>query len=192
MNNKGFTLIELLAVIVIISILGGIAAVGVISTINSSKNAAYNIMVNNIVTASKTLYDEVNNSYISGSTVYQFEVTGTNCSTDFGCKTNEKITISDDNRIDTNLQSLVSNGFLDGINNECIDSCNKMSDVDMDNCMNSCSNFNNKILIEPRDKKDIGACEITITKSGNDIIVTASDEDDGICPTTDDYAKGNK
>ena len=69
MNNKGFTLIELLAVIVIISILGGIAAVEVISTINSSKNAAYNIMVNNIVTASKTLYDEVSNSYISGSTV---------------------------------------------------------------------------------------------------------------------------
>ena len=71
MNNKGFTLIELLAVIVIISILGGIAAVEVISTINSSKNAAYNIMVNNIVTASKTLYDEVSNSYISGSTPAQ-------------------------------------------------------------------------------------------------------------------------
>ena len=191
MNNKGFTLIELLAVIVIISILGGIAAGGVISTINSSKNAAYNIMVNNIVTASKTLYDEVSNSYISGSTVYQFAVKGSDCSTDFGCNTNEEITVSG-NQIKTNLQSLVSNGLLDGIDNGCIDSCDKKSDVDMDNCINSCSNLNNKILIDPRDKNDIGDCEITITKDGNDIIVTALDEADSICPTTDDYAKGNK
>lgn len=191
MNNKGFTLIELLAVIVIISILGGIAAVGVISTINNSKNAAYNIMVNNIVTASKTLYDEVSNSYISGSTVYQFAVKGSDCSTDFGCNTNRIITISG-NQIVTNLQSLVSNGLLDGIDNGCIDSCDKKSDAERDGCLNSCSNFNNKILIEPRDKKDIGGCEITITKDGNDIIVTALDDSDSVCPTTDDYAKGNR
>lgn len=191
MNNKGFTLIELLAVIVIISILGGIAAVGVISTINSSKNAAYNIMVNNIVTASKTLYDEVSNSYISGSIVYQFAVKGSDCSTDFGCNTNEEITISG-NQIKTNLQSLVSNGFLDGIDNGCIDSCNKKSDAERDICLNSCSNFNNKILIEPRDKKDIGGCEIIIAKNGNSYTVTNYSISNSVCPTTDDYVKGNK
>ena len=191
MNNKGFTLIELLAVIVIISILGGIAAVGVISTINSSKNAAYNIMVNNIVTASKTLYDEVSNSYISGSTVYQFAIKGSDCSTDFGCNTNQKITISG-NQIVTNLQSLVSNGLLDGIDNGCIDSCDKNGDAGRDACLNSCSNFNNKILIEPRDKKDIGGCEIIIAKNGNSYTVTNNSISNSVCPTTDDYLKGNK
>lgn len=48
MNNKGFTLIELLATIVLISILGGIATVSVISVINTSKNKSEKIFVDKI------------------------------------------------------------------------------------------------------------------------------------------------
>ncbi|MBQ6494606.1 MAG: type II secretion system protein [Bacilli bacterium] len=146
LNNKGFTLIEILAVIVIISILGGIAVMGVLSSINNSKDKAYEIMISNIVTASRQLYDEVDNSGIIGGKLYKFSVTCDESS--FDCSTSEEITIVD-GKISVNLQTLVSNGFLDGINNK-----------------NNSTNNNKKILLDPKDKKDLGGCEIIISKSG--------------------------
>ena len=48
MNNKGFTLVELLAVIVILSLVMGIASYGVLSAIESSKNSSEKIFVEKI------------------------------------------------------------------------------------------------------------------------------------------------
>ena len=144
LGNKGFTLVEVLAVIVIIAVLGGIAIPGVLSSINTSKDASYNIMISNIISASQSLYEEVD----SGIEIYKY--------TTSNGKTTTKVIISTSgsSNISTNLQTLVSNGFLAGSNNDCSGA--------------SCSNKNKKILLDPKSKKDIGSCEIKITKENND------------------------
>lgn len=134
-NNKGFTLVEVLAVIVIIAILGFIAVPNVLSTINVGKNKSYDIMISNIVTASESLYQEVE---YGGGELYKYGNDGI---------TNNPISINNNN-IEVNLQTLVSNGFLEGTNNNCT----------------TCSNKNEKILLDPRTKEDIGYCNINITK----------------------------
>lgn len=48
LNRKGFTLIELLGVIVILSIIGGIATYGVISAINTSKLKSEEIFIDKL------------------------------------------------------------------------------------------------------------------------------------------------
>ena len=48
MNNKGFTLVELLAVVGILSVVMGIASVGVISAINASKKRSEKIFVDKL------------------------------------------------------------------------------------------------------------------------------------------------
>lgn len=48
MNNKGFTLVEMLAVVVILALVGGIATVGVINTINTSKIKSEKIFVDKL------------------------------------------------------------------------------------------------------------------------------------------------
>lgn len=136
LNNRGFTLIELLAVVAIIALLGGIAVPSVLSSINKGKNASYNILVSNIVTASSTLYNEVE---YGGSDIYKYDGQSGNVSS-------ERVVISGKS-ISTNLQTLVSNGFLTtGTTNE--------SD-------------GRKILRNPMDDVNIGNCEIRIVKVVN-------------------------
>lgn len=48
MNNKGFTLVEMLAVVVILAIIGGIATVGVINSINTSKLKSEKVFVDKL------------------------------------------------------------------------------------------------------------------------------------------------
>ena len=105
LNRKGFTLVEVLAVIVIIALLGGIAIPNILSTINTSKNVSEKSMIENIKTASQQLYEEVE---FTGD-IYQYQENGTITTT--------QITINN-NSIETNLQTLVSNGFLSGTGEE--------------------------------------------------------------------------
>ena len=160
-DNKGFTLVEVLAVVVIIGILGGLTAKGVLSSINTGKEASYKLMINSIVTASQTLYEELENG---GSNIFSYEYDGKKITK------GGKVTINDANTISTNLQTLVSNGFLSGSSG--------FTDED---------ESGNKYLIDPKSKKNIGSCKITITKSNaksNDIYLVNSvdDDDDDICP----------
>lgn len=155
-DNKGFTLVEVLAVVVIIGILGGLTAKGVLSSINTGKEASYKLMINSIVTASQTLYEELE---YGGSTIWNYSYSNNKVE-----KTEPKVTINDDNTINTNLQTLVSNGFLSGSSG--------FTDED---------ESGNKYLIDPKSKKNIGSCEIKITKS-NDIYSVAPVGNDPICP----------
>lgn len=142
-NQKGFTLIEVLAVIAIIAIIGLISVPSILRTIDTGKEKSYQIMLEDIKTASISLYEEVE---FGGSTLYT--------------KDKEQIEITN-NKITTDLQSLVSNGFLNGS-----------------------SQNNKKVLLDPRDNKDISNCQITITKnkdSNNKVVYeikNASDKSD--------------
>ena len=133
-NNKGFTLVEVIAVVVIIALLGMIAIPNVISTINKGKDTSYEILVKDINIAAKQLYEEV--EYV-GVVLKNYNTEG-----EFG-----EIIINS-NSIETNLQTLVSNGFLSGINNPDMGGSNK----------------NYKIITNPRNGEDIGECKIIIEK----------------------------
>ena len=181
-NSKGFTLMEVLAVVVIITIIGLIAVPNILSIINTGKNSTYDILVKDITIAAIQLHEEV--SFISSDTngpnhyLVHVESGGPN--------TGKKILRGKDidnnniepNSIKINLQTLVSNGFLTGTNNA------KKS-----------NNSNEKIIINPKTKEDMGGCIIMITKTveintfKTSYAITNATNYTGSCPKTTEYEK---
>lgn len=168
LNNKGFTLVEVLTVMVLITILGVIAVPNVLDTINNSKDKSYQIQVKNIVTASESLYEELE---YTQSEIYYYDLNG---------KTDEPLKITD-NTITINLQTLISNGFLKGSNNPD----------------NSDENKNKERIINVKNNIDIGDCQISITKiveiENNykvSYIIENNSSDNKNCPTSKQYSKG--
>ena len=164
-NRNGFTLVELLAAIAIVAILGLVAVPNILNTLNNSKTATYNIMLKNIKGAGQELYEELE---FVGSSLYDYDTNG-----------NKKSLISinkDTNSIAVSLQGLVSNGFLKGTNNS----------------EDNLENKNTKVILEPKNKKDIGSCNITIQKIkvNNKVCYEITDNSNNdICPKTDEYEK---
>lgn len=177
LNNKGFTLIEVLAVIAIIAILGLIAVPGVLNSINNGKKSSYNIMISNIKTASQTLFEEVN---YTNTELYQYNSNGIKSTTKV--KTEKVYNNKNDSsiaQIQTNLQTLVSNGYLKGTTKE---------------------ENNEKILllINPINNENIGFCKITIRKITDSNLEEKttyeiiSDNTNSSCPQTLNYQKNPK
>lgn len=174
-NNKGFTLIEILAVISIIALLTVVAGPSVLGIINTAKNKTQQVLIDNVKIAGQQLFDELENT---NSELYNY-------STKEG-KLGDTITIEterDDNEktrkiIRVNYQTLVSNGFLAGTNNEDID-----------------TNPNKKIILDTKSKVDMGLCEIKIikeidkTKNYKTTYRIESNSTEEICPTTEEYNK---
>lgn len=171
-NNKGFTLMEVLAVVVIIAIIGLIAVPNVLSIINTGKNSSYEILVNDITVAAIQLHEEVS---IANTKIYRYK--------NFGKDLNEiRVSTSENNvkkekyyTVEVNLQTLVSNGFLTGTNNS-----------------DKSTNGNEKIIINPKTKKDMGSCVITITKTVEDnyntsYTIVPDNSSDSFCPTDKEY-----
>ncbi len=156
LNNKGFTLVEVLAIVVILGIIGGIAITSVLSSINKSKDASYKLMINNIVTASGTLYEEVEFNNDNDSKIFQYNING--------IENDKKISIID-KTINTNLQTLVSNGFLNGTIN-----CDEENNCKYEN------NNNKKVIINPKTDEDLGDCKIIIRKENGNYIVEPNDK----------------
>lgn len=161
MGNKGFTLVEVLAVIAIIAIIGAVTTPGILRTLNVGKESSDQILYDNISGALQTMFEEIAYSNISDFNVYTNE----------GIQ-EEMVEIKNGNSIETNVQTLVGNGFLNGINNE-----NK-----------SGNNTNSKIVLNSK-KEDIGSCKVKITKgtNGNKICykIEGVSSDEG-CPDTND------
>ena len=101
LDNNGFTLVEVLAVIVIISIILGIAVPNVMTSVDTSKNSSEKILIDNIKTAAQSLYEEA-------------EFLGKDSNLKDG---DNSIRIDDDtNSLTVSLQALVDNGFLKASN----------------------------------------------------------------------------
>ena len=170
LNNKGFTLIEMLTVVSIITILGLLVIPSTIGTINKSTKTTYNILVKDITIASKLLFKELD---YAGNDLYHYTL-------ETGQTTNKiKLELDKNNNkvVTINLQTLVSNGLLSGANNT-----------------NNQFNINNKVLVNPKTKEDIGSCQITITKitdKDNNYITNYELKNKSIsninCPTDKDY-----
>ncbi len=145
-NNKGFTLVEVLAVIAIIAILGLIAVPGVLNSIQNSKKSSYNIMISDIKIAGETLFEEIE---YNDTELYQYSGDGTKLDKKVETGKNsvfeENLSITE---IKTNLQTLVSNGFLKGTRKEK-------------------NGGQISILTDPTNDKNIGFCEISIQKKTN-------------------------
>lgn len=141
MNNKGFTLIELLGVVIILAILVSITTPLVLKSLNSGKEASYNMMIENIVTASKSYYEECKYGDIKNS-----DGTKKVCG----------------NTVNLTLGELVNLGFLTGTNEKSCDSSgnncttkliikNPKTDEDISNCnitINVSTNTNGKVTYE--------------------------------------------
>lgn len=188
LNNRGFTLVEVLAVIIILAIISGIAIPNVLSTINTSKDRSYDIMIKNIITASKALYEEVE----YGGELHKYTIDDTQIDNEdetsetvsSSTTTDEELIIEEDtseiritgDSIKINLQTLVSNGFLSG-------TCHNNEE---ENCK--------KVIINPKTGNDIGNCNIKITKHKEQGKVTysvsAEESELEDCPETEDYNKG--
>ena len=65
MNNKGFTLVEVLGVIVLISIIFFVGAQGIQSTLSASKEEAYKVMKNNIISVSYDYIQECSQGLVN-------------------------------------------------------------------------------------------------------------------------------
>lgn len=145
-DNKGFTLVEVLAVIVIIAVIGMIAVPNVLTSINRSKEASFDILVDDIKIGGQQMFEEIDNV---GSILYHYNNTGKTINVI------QKLPVQSDNPNETktqivvNLQTLVSNGFLVGTNRE----------------KDNTSNANSKVLLSPINNEDLGECIITITKT---------------------------
>ena len=94
MNRKGFTLIELLAVIILVALIGVLVMPSVIDTSNKGKQSSYDILIKNIVIASKSYYEECEYGDLSDSKYGEYACT----------ITDKKITIT--------LSALANTGFL--------------------------------------------------------------------------------
>ena len=95
MNRKWFTLIELLAVIILIALIAVLIVPNIIDTMTKSKEASYQLLVKNIVTASKSYYEECEYGDLSDSKYGEYA-----CTID----SEKKITIT--------LSALANTGFL--------------------------------------------------------------------------------
>ncbi|MGM9881334.1 MAG: type II secretion system protein [Bacilli bacterium] len=171
MNKKGFTLIELLAVIVLIAIISVIVVPSMLSTVDASKNASYNMLVKNIVTASENYYQECEYGDLSDNI----------CTINTQTCTDEEGNSYTYNYIETNLGTLANTGFL------------TVSDVEEDE-----NNKDKKVVKDPRTDEDLSNCIIIIKKNVEEITDSNGIENTKVtykiesnsgtpCPKTEEY-----
>jgi len=90
-NRKGFTLIELLAVIILIAIIAVLIVPSVLNSAEKSKEASYNMMIKNIITASELYYQECEYGDLSNEDKYggyKCTINGNNIETSLGTLAN--------------------------------------------------------------------------------------------------------
>lgn len=187
LDNKGFTLVEVIAVVAIITILSVVVVPSVLNSINNGKEKSYEVLVGNIKIAAKELYEEVYANSLLGdsSKLYQYDYVDNVSDNESNIKKRDFITINYNSienyySIKTNLQTLVSNGFLSG----------------------SSDGKKQKVILNVReDNANMGNCKIEIVKNVNSssnkvsynvFAINEIENSNGknICPTRYEYDKG--
>lgn len=159
MDNRGFTLVELLAVVCIVALVGTIAVPNILKSLDIGKDSSDRVLYGNIRTALQTMYEEIR---YNEAEVYSYTTSSATAGSNISIAVGDSIT--------TNVQTLVGNGFLTGINNE-----------------DKSVNKNYKIVLNS-EGKDIGVCEVKVTrkKDGNKYSYEFIGSTTPGCPTTDD------
>lgn len=180
LDNKGFTLVEVIAVVAIITILSVVVVPSVLNSINNGKQKSYEVLVGDIKIAAKELYEEVYSNELLGDTskLYQYSY-----DVDNKVISNNVIEITNNctkegySCIETNLQTLVSNGFLSG----------------------STDGNKQKVILNVReDNANMGNCSIKIVRVVNSssnkvsykVYAIENSDEKNICPAQDEYDKG--
>jgi len=165
LNRKGFTLIELLMTIILLAIIIAVASPIALNALEGGKQKSYDILVDNILTASKSFYEEV--KYVG---INKPNTTDSICST----VENDVCKIEGDSYI-IQLQTLVDYGFL-------------TTDVECDEENDTNKVCQTKVIKNPKDKVNIGTCQIKITIDSNTKVSynVVSLTNSGSCPINDD------
>ena len=149
MNRKGFTLIELLAVIILIAIISVLIVPSVLNSVEKSKETSYNILIENIITASESYYQECEYGNLSDAKYGSYA-----CS------------ISD-NKINTTLGALANTGMLkvNDLNEEENEKIviNPKTDEDISDC----NIVITKVITRTIDDNGIENKKVTYTVKGN-------------------------
>lgn len=136
MNKKGFTLVELLAVLVLISLLMGLAIPGINRISNNMKKKSYNQKIKLIESAAE-LWGQDNKTRLQADT---------DCSSEISkCK---KITIAD----------LIKENYLDSDNNSG-KYANPKNDEDMKDCIVFVYKQNKRVYAKFDNGSDSSACK---------------------------------
>ena len=136
MNKKGFTLVELLAVLVLISLLMGLAIPGINRISNNMKKKSYNQKIKLIESAAE-LWGQDNKTRLQADT---------DCSSEISkCK---KITIAD----------LIKENYLDSDNNSG-KYANPKNDKDMKDCIVFVYKQNKRVYAKFDNGSDSSACK---------------------------------
>lgn len=136
MNKKGFTLVELLAVLVLISLLMGLAIPGINRISNNMKKKSYNQKIKLIESAAE-LWGQDNKTRLQADT---------DCSSEISkCK---KITIAD----------LIKENYLDSDNNSG-KYANPKNDKDMKDCIVFVYKQNKRVYAKFDNGSDSEACK---------------------------------
>ena len=124
-NNKGFTLIELLVTIMLLAIIAGIGTYSIVNLVNATKKENYDLLVNNIKSASEAYYQE--------------------------CKYGDTITCNTNGN--TTLGQLLNYGFITG-NSTDADGNQKLvnpnNDADISSCQINIAYTDGKIVVTNR------------------------------------------
>lgn len=158
-NNKGFTLVEVVVVVAVIALVGILVMPSILNSLNTGKKSSDKVLYGDIKEAMQVMYEE--RAYTSGNIFYY---------DNNGKDETKKIEISG-NSISTNIQTLISNGYLTGVNNE-------------DLSVNT-----NKRIVVNSSGDDLGNCNVKITKTidGSKVCYKIEGSSSGVCPTTEDF-----
>ena len=136
MNKKGFTLVELLAVLVLISLLMGLAIPGINRISNNMKKKSYNQKIKLIESAAE-LWGQDNKTRLQADTKFSSEISK--------CK---KITIA----------VLINENYLDSDNNSG-KYINPKNDEDMKDCIVFVYKQNKRVYAKFDNGSDSSACK---------------------------------
>ena len=152
MNNKGFTLVEVVVVVAILALIGVLVMPNILNSLDTGKKSSDRVLYGDIKEAMQVMYEE--KAYSAGN-IYRYDNNGKV----MDANDEAMPVIISGNSISTNIQTLISNGFLTGVNNDDLSVNEKVEAQEITNRMKSNTGLDRKksiyYLYDMFDRKDI-------------------------------------